>query len=201
MTGYQNYARTDIQTSDPRAVVVLLYEGSIKFLGQAKDALNKGERQEMSVYLQKTQKIIHFLSNALDFELGGEIAANLDRLYAYTRDILNEANYKAEPARIDEALQLLKPLLEAWREIARDPAAAAALEQRSAMFGRMRPLNPAGEEPGPSDQNPNAPDTAVHSNAAENRRAATDQVPAQESGPRVDKKVAGRAAYGISKSI
>ncbi|NQU43445.1 flagellar export chaperone FliS [bacterium] len=146
MTGYQDYARTDIQTSDPRAVVVLLYEAAIRFLNQAAIAARQEERMEMSRLILKTNKIIHFLSNALDFEQGAEIAENLHKLYTYMRDILHEANLHADPDKIDEVLNLIKPLHEAWREIAKDPnAASAALERRAGDLA----VQPPGAGPRP----------------------------------------------------
>ncbi|MFP4381818.1 MAG: flagellar export chaperone FliS [Candidatus Sumerlaeia bacterium] len=190
MTGYQNYARTNIQTSDPRAVVVLLYEGGIKFLGQAREALAGGDRQEMSRLLQKTQKIILFLSNALDFDAGGEIAVNLDKLYAYIRDILNEANYKADGEKIEEAIQLLKPLLEAWREIAKDPTAAAALEKRSAQAtaGIRTPQAPEGEAYGDESTSKDL-----------NEQAQADRSDSEDDSAQSSANLAaGRAAYGIN---
>lgn len=73
MTGYQNYAKTSIQTADPRAVIVLLYEGALNFLTQAIAAIENGDRQAMSDYVSRTLRIVHHLSGALDFEQGKDI--------------------------------------------------------------------------------------------------------------------------------
>lgn len=171
MAGIQTYERTDIQTSDPRAVVVLLYEGAIKFLGQALDALEQDDRNGMSTFLNKTQKIIQFLITSLDFDNGEEIADNLNRLYCYMRDRLNEANLRCDKEIIEEVIELFKPLLEAWREIAKDPEAAKALENRA------NDLPPLAQAPGPAK----APET-------------------EGPAPRAGKLAAGRAAYGIKNS-
>jgi flagellar protein FliS len=109
-----------------------LYEGAIRFLQKAGEALGRSDRAEMSEQLLKAQKIVHFLATSLDFEQGGPVAQNLSRLYAYLRDTLNEANLHATPAKIEEAVSLLRPLLDAWRVVAHDPVAAAALEARAA---------------------------------------------------------------------
>jgi flagellar secretion chaperone FliS len=127
MNGYSNYARMDIETSDPRAIIVLLYEGSIRFLGEAVAACNANKRAEVSNNINRTLKIIQFLSSALNFDLGGEVAENLARLYAYMRDILLQANLKCDASKIEEARNLFKILLEAWREVAHSPEAASAL--------------------------------------------------------------------------
>ncbi len=132
MTGYERYTRTDIQTSDPRAVVVLLYEGAIKFLNQAHDAILSEDRAQVSVFIKKTKKILSFLSGVLDHDQGGEIAENLSNLYRYMADTLSEANLDCDPEKINEVIRLLKPLLDAWREVAEDPEAAKALSQHKA---------------------------------------------------------------------
>ncbi len=128
--GYSHYAKTDIQTADPRAVIVLLYEGAIKFLNRASDEVARNDRMAMSEYILKTQKIVQFLSASLDFAQGGDIARNLSRLYDYMRDTLNEANLRASNEKIEEVIALLRTLLDAWKEVARDPVAAEALARR-----------------------------------------------------------------------
>lgn len=127
MTAYNQYARSSIETADPRTVIVLLYEGMLNFIAQAKSALEENDRNFMSVNINKALKIINHLHNGLDYERGGEIAENLSSLYIYMRDRLTEANIKCDMAMIDEVANLLKPLAEAWAQIARNPQAASVL--------------------------------------------------------------------------
>lgn len=148
--GYSHYAKTDIQTADPRAVIVLLYEGAIKFLNRAIEEVNRNDRMAMSEYILKTQKIVQFLSTSLDFEQGGDIAYNLIRLYDYMRDTLNEANLHASTAKIEEVIALLRTLLDAWKEVARDPVAAEALAKREALVRQKPAVVPVPMGPAPS---------------------------------------------------
>lgn len=221
--GYDNYTRTDIQTSDPRAVIVLLYEGAVRFLQKAGEALDRADRAEMSEYLLKAQKIVHFLTTSLNFEQGGPVAKNLSRLYGYLRDTLNEANIQAAPAKIQEAVALLRPLLEAWRAVAQDPAAAAALEARAAAPREARPAAAPVEfsEPvlasvyqvreaviahaatggpmaAPAGAYPGRPRGITVAAAVSSEAEARAQETAPADGQRAaDRKAAGRVAYGL----
>ncbi|HNY26924.1 MAG TPA: flagellar export chaperone FliS [Candidatus Sumerlaeota bacterium] len=148
--GYSHYAKTDIQTADPRAVIVLLYEGAIKFLNRAIEEVHRDDRMAMSEYILKTQKIVQFLSASLDFEQGGDIAYNLIRLYDYMRDTLNEANLHASTEKIEEVIALLRTLLDAWKEVAHDPVAAEALARREALVRQKPAVIPIPMGPAPS---------------------------------------------------
>ena len=192
MTGYENYARTSIKTSDPRQIVVLLYEGAIKFLHQAVDAVERDDRAEMSVGIKKAQAIVHYMTNSLDRENGAGVAENLDRLYAYMRDRLAQANLKADPEPMREVIELLKPLLDAWREIANDPEAAAALQSNRAKQQATVPVETeqAAAEAPPRQEPPEALQAF-----ADDRTPRT--APSRAPAPRPAVAVAGRAAYGI----
>lgn len=216
--GYNTYSRTDIQTSDPRAVVVLLYEGAIRFLNQGIDAVQRHERMEMSNYIQKAQKIITYLNTSLDYEAGGEIAINLGRLYNYMRDRLAEANLHCDISKMEEVITLFKPLLEAWREIAKDPAAAAALEKRAlgqvpSSFAPPPPMA-EGSVVTPMDTPVLSSTVSAPSPVVQQESAAVGEVeelpasPSAQPAPimpsvlpgapkKMDSRIAGRAAYGL----
>lgn len=202
MTGYQNYARTSIETSDPRQVVVLLYEGAIKFLRQARSALDAADRAGMSTFIRKTQAIIHYLTNALDYENGGEVADNLGNLYAYMRDALAEANIKSDGAKIDEVIELIRPLLEAWQAIAHDPEAAAALQNRQpkaapkAMpLGGIELSDAEAQERAQPEQDQRQMDRLEVAVGAEPSSSGPSK--ARPAPPRPPVSAAARSAYGI----
>jgi flagellar protein FliS len=138
--GYQNYRRVEVSTADPLRIVVLLYEGAIKNLNQALRLLET-DPETASARLTRTLDIINYLRSALDHEQGGEISANLERLYEYMRDRLSEANIHHDTGKIQEVIGLLQVLLEGWHGIsgtqtAQDeparPIATAAPTQRNA---------------------------------------------------------------------
>lgn len=123
---YQKYQVTEIKTSDPVRIVVLLYEGAIKNLNQTIRLWKSDNAAAASAKLLKTQEIIRYLSSTLDFEKGGEISQNLARLYDYMRDQLNEANINKDEALTEGVIALLQTLLDGWQGIAGQQAEANA---------------------------------------------------------------------------
>jgi len=198
MTGYQKYVRTDIQTSDPRAVIVILYEGAMNFLKQWVESVRGDRRSEMSYFINRTQKIIQYLSSSLDFENGGEVAVNLDRLYAYMRDTLNEANIGCQPEKIEEVIGLFRTLLEGWREIVNDPEAAAALERR----GNRSPDtgSSAADSGGAAGVCPPQVEEEIRKSASGGQPASEDGTEAAYSEAGTAYPAAARSAYGLRTS-
>lgn len=125
MRPYQNYQRIDVSTAEPIKIVILLYEGAIKNLNIATRVLPT-DADEASVKINKTLAIINYLRNALDHEQGGEISANLERLYDYMRDRLAEANIRKETDKLGEVIGLLQILLEGWRGVASNASTMTA---------------------------------------------------------------------------
>ncbi|MBN1518252.1 flagellar export chaperone FliS [Candidatus Sumerlaeota bacterium] len=142
MTGYQTYHRTSVQTADRVYVVVLLYEKAISNLNQATMHLD-GELDECdwSKRMSNTQDILNYLHSALDFKQGGEIAANLAKLYDYIRDIVNDGTIHRDAEKLREARGLLAELLEGWRGIAKDNPGATAAENAAGASQRYGSMN------------------------------------------------------------
>jgi len=141
--GVSSYKRTSIQTADRRKLVVMLYEGAIKNLRQARAFMEAGQLNEQGVKINKTLEIIKFLDNALDHAQGGEIASRLAALYAYMRDTLILANVEKKLERIDEVINLLNTVLEGWRGIIEagndtvDSTLSAETSEQSAAMPRI----------------------------------------------------------------
>jgi|WetSurMetagenome_2_1015567.scaffolds.fasta_scaffold113269_2 flagellar secretion chaperone FliS len=117
----QAYYQTQIQSQSPLELVVMLYDGALRFLLVAADATRRndlvGKREGMS----RATAIIAELQNTLNLQDGGEVAQSLDRMYTYITGRLLDANIKKDPAPIDEAIRLLRPLRDAWAQIAATP--------------------------------------------------------------------------------
>jgi flagellar secretion chaperone FliS len=122
--GIQTYQRTSIKTADRRRIIVMLYEGLIKNLHNAIDAIEAGDRETRTLRITKTLDIIQFLSASLDFEKGGEIARNLSNLYDFSRDSITTANITGDVKKLRESIDLFNVLLEGWKQIANLPEAA-----------------------------------------------------------------------------
>ncbi|CAM3233834.1 MULTISPECIES: flagellar export chaperone FliS [Paenibacillus] len=109
---YDQYRQSSVQTSSPGQLLIMLYDGAIRFVRTAIDGLGAKDYQKVSLNLGKAQTIVSELSVTLD--RSADIAENLNALYEYINFLLIDANTKknAEPA--EEALGYLKELKETW---------------------------------------------------------------------------------------
>ena len=116
----------DISTATPEAIVAKLFQGAIRNSKRALDLEGDTDIRGRGSAISKTVAIVGELRSSLDHERGGEIAANLRRLYDFVIDRLNEGHLKKENKPIDEALMILVTLEEAWSEIVRQGEKGAA---------------------------------------------------------------------------
>jgi flagellar protein FliS len=124
------YRRNDILTATPEALVGKLFEGAIGSSRLAKGLAEPSGLAERGRLLSKALAIVGELRASLDLERGGEIAANLDRLYEFVIDRITEASLRRIDEPVEEALRVLEPLSDAWNRVA--STAAAERERRSA---------------------------------------------------------------------
>jgi len=113
---YNQYKQNSIITASPEAILIMLYEGAIKFLMRAKVSIDNKNIEETHELITKAEKIIRELMNSLDMETGGEVAQNLYRLYEYLHHQLVMANIKKDNALIDGVLEHLRDLKQTWEE-------------------------------------------------------------------------------------
>lgn len=116
---YQQYKTLQAQTADRGELVVMLYQGALKFLGHATAALRAGRLQEAHNNIVRCQDIIAELMASLDLD-AGEIARNLYRIYEYMHYRLVEANIRKDPQPAAEVERLLRELLPAWQAAAQE---------------------------------------------------------------------------------
>ncbi len=112
--GYQSYLENEILTADPLKLVELLYRGALDAIDCAREALAEHDIRRRSRFITKATKLVAELAQSLDHDKGGEIAANLDRLYEYILRLLLDANVRQIEPPLIEATQLLTTLLEGW---------------------------------------------------------------------------------------
>lgn len=112
---YQQYKHNQIQTAHPHQLILMLYEGAIKNLYMARQALDKNDFATTNTHLLKAQDIVLELQYSLN-EGGGDIADGLNLLYDYIYRQLLEANISKDIAIIQQILGMLKELKETWAE-------------------------------------------------------------------------------------
>ncbi len=117
MNGIESYQRTAISTQSRGRLIVMLYEGAIKFLKLAIQEIEAGNWAAKGQYLNRAQDIIAELNAVLDMEAGGEIARNLRRLYLFMNRRLAQANTRKDPQMIREVITLMEELRQSWKTI------------------------------------------------------------------------------------
>lgn len=113
----QEYQRNRIETSSPVQLVVMLYDGAIRFLCLAKERMQAGDLEGRHSNLLKAQRIVGELISSLNRDKGGDLAANLQNLYAFMLKQLVEANLYDRHEPIDKVIGMMRELRESWAEI------------------------------------------------------------------------------------
>ncbi len=99
----------------------MLYEGCIRFIKQATQAMEAGKIAEKGKYISKATAIISELMATLDFKSGGALAADLENLYVFMIDKLIEGNIKNDPACLKHVEDLMQTLYVAWKDVIENP--------------------------------------------------------------------------------
>ena len=113
------YMQTHVTTTTPGHLVVMLYDGAITFLEQAKQEIAANNFAKKGILITQALDIIAELDGSLNNEKGGELAQNLHRLYMYCNTRLLRANLKMDTAIIDEVIGILSSFRSAFAEISR----------------------------------------------------------------------------------
>jgi len=115
---YQTYIDEEVLTAEPLRLVQLLYRGALDSIAAARRHLKLGDIRARSRAISKAMGIISELALSLDHKVGGEVSKNLAELYAYTQQLLIQANVKQSDPPLAEAERLLSTLLEGWHAVA-----------------------------------------------------------------------------------
>jgi len=117
MNGIAAYQDNAVTTQSKGRLIVLLYDGAIKFMKLAIKELEAENYEAKGQYINKAQDIINELNAVLDMDAGGEIASNLRKLYCFMNNRLSEANIKRDPQKIREVIELMEELNQSWKAI------------------------------------------------------------------------------------
>jgi flagellar protein FliS len=111
------YKQNQVMTADPLNLVVMCYNGAISNLKIAKAKMEEQKYEEKANALKKFLDILSELIASLNFEKGGEIATNLNAIYAYIFRRVSDAGIEKDTKALDEAIGILEELRDAWEEI------------------------------------------------------------------------------------
>ena len=131
----QGYARTyrsnAVLTASPGQLVLMLFDGALKALAIARDAMERPESdirrlETINNQLLKAQAIVAELRSGLNFEVGGEMAKTLDRLYDYYIRRIFEANLSKKVQPVIEVEKMIGELRSGWAEMLTKQGGGAA---------------------------------------------------------------------------
>lgn len=114
--GLGRYQDMKVQTASPAQIMIMLYDGAIRFSLQAKKKIEEKDFEGKGVFISKTQAIIDELMNSLDFNIAPELCSNLQQLYIYINERLTHANIKMEAEAMNEVIELLNTLRDGWKQ-------------------------------------------------------------------------------------
>ncbi len=138
------YAKVGLETgvvaASPHKLIVMLFDGAIVAINNAKAHMQAGEFELKGRAITKAVLIVdEGMRGSLDKKAGGEIAANLDSLYAYIIQCLMRANLRNDQALLDESLALLLDLKSAWDAIGTTVQPGQAPAPRATAYDGLAP--------------------------------------------------------------
>ncbi|WP_100332341.1 flagellar export chaperone FliS [Bacillus xiapuensis] len=112
---YQTYSNNSVTTASPGELTLMLYNGCLKFIHQAKKAIHENNIAGKNTNIQKAQAIIQELMVTLNMEV--DLSSNLMSLYDYLNRRLIEANVKNDAAILEEVEGFVTEFRDAWKEV------------------------------------------------------------------------------------
>jgi flagellar protein FliS len=113
---YKKYKETSIQSASKEKILLMLYEGAIKFVKLSIQAMENKQIKVKCENIGRAYDIILELNNSLDHKIGGDVASQLEQLYMYMTDQLSKANIHNDPENLKIVLKLLETLHQGWVE-------------------------------------------------------------------------------------
>ena len=117
MNAYLNqYKNNQIFSASPEQIMIMLYDGAIRFLTQAMQGIDEGNIELKNNGINRAMAIVMEFRNTLDHNIGGEIAANLDSLYDFMIREMIQANIKKDRQKLQAVHTMLSDLRDTWKE-------------------------------------------------------------------------------------
>lgn len=115
-SNFQRYRAVKIQTASPAQIMLMLYDGAIRFATLAKKKIEEGDLSAKGTYIGKVQAIVAELMSSLDFSVAPELCTQLEQLYIYMIEQLTEANLQVKTEPLDVVVNLLGTLRDGWSQ-------------------------------------------------------------------------------------
>jgi flagellar protein FliS len=111
------YTESTVMTASPEQLVVMLYDGAIRFLRQSAEAMRAGQREHSRQKMGRAEQVIDELNYSLDMSYG-DVPQNLRSIYLFAKRQLIRANLDRDADRIDTVSRMLADLRESWMTVA-----------------------------------------------------------------------------------
>jgi flagellar secretion chaperone FliS len=119
MGNYQGYGLEGASAVD---LVVALYDGIIRFLSTACDAVERGDTDGRRAASKRALDIIIHLESRLRMDVGGKPAVALSEFYTAIFAEILQASQSASRAKFQHAIECVRNVRDAWRQVAADPS-------------------------------------------------------------------------------
>lgn len=113
---YSQYMENQFRTATPGKLIIMAYDGAIRFAKTAAEKMRERKLDEQSANIIKAQGIVLELISSLDFKADLRLAENLEGLYSYVFDRLTHANLRDDLAALDETISILTDMRSVWAE-------------------------------------------------------------------------------------
>ncbi|MGG4144870.1 flagellar export chaperone FliS [Paenibacillus algorifonticola] len=124
---YQIYKQSSVQTAAPEQLIIMLYDGAIRFIKGGIEGIRTRNYEQANLSLQKCQSIINELIAALNFDI--PLSKELYRIYEYMLHLTIQANIKKDTVPAEEALNYLEELRVTWKEAIKGTTSTIQLQQ------------------------------------------------------------------------
>ena len=118
---WESYRQIATQTASPNQLVLMLYDGAIRFLERARLGFLEEDPLEYNRTINnnvlRAQDIINELNRSLDMSKGGEFSTNMRRLYTYLDRRLQESNERKDEEAVKEVINRVTVLRDAWAQM------------------------------------------------------------------------------------
>ena len=118
MNAVAAYQETAVTTQTKGRLIVLLYDGAIKFLKTAQQCIDQEDIAGRNRNIRRARDIVFELNSTLDLDRGGQVAGNLRSLYNFIWRYLGDANVKNDAQMLQKMIIMLDDLRQTWQKIA-----------------------------------------------------------------------------------
>ncbi len=129
----KQYKQTQMNTAPKEQILLMLYDGAVRFLHQAKAGFAEKNIEKIHNNIIKVQNIITEFESSLDMENGGDFAKNLFGLYEFMSSQLSIANIKKKEESLDIVIKHMTELRDTWREAIKNFKAAGHTFEENAV--------------------------------------------------------------------